>query len=61
MFPRLIAGDADAFFQRLMGRYETSVVPGRFFGRPDHIRIGLGGDPATTRIGLERLAEALGV
>jgi aspartate/methionine/tyrosine aminotransferase len=59
VFPRLVAGDADAFFHRLMTDFETSVVPGRFFGRPDHVRIGLGGDPATTREGLQRLGTAL--
>jgi hypothetical protein len=59
VFPRLAAGDGDGFFARLMSRYETSVVPGRFFGRPDHIRVGLGGDPAMTRGGLERIKAAL--
>jgi len=59
VFPRLVSGDADAFFERLMTRYQTTVVPGRFFGRPDHIRVGLAGDPAMTRTGLERLAAAL--
>jgi len=61
VFPRLVDGDGDAFFARLKARFETSVVPGRFFGRPGHIRVGLGGDPAMTRSGLERLAEALRV
>jgi aspartate/methionine/tyrosine aminotransferase len=59
VFPRLVAGDADGFFTRLMEGYETSVVPGRFFGRSDHIRIGLGGDTAMTRQGLERIRAAL--
>jgi aspartate/methionine/tyrosine aminotransferase len=59
MFPRLVAGEGDGFFRRLMTRFETSVVPGRFFGRPDHLRIGLAGDTAMTRTGLERIAEAL--
>jgi aspartate/methionine/tyrosine aminotransferase len=61
VFPRLKSGDADSLFELLGSRFETSIVPGRFFGRPDHIRIGLGGDPAMTRTGLERLGEALGV
>jgi aspartate/methionine/tyrosine aminotransferase len=59
VFPRLRAGDGDALFARLMADFETSVVPGRFFGLPDHIRVGLGGDPLATRAGLERLARAL--
>jgi hypothetical protein len=58
-FPRLRRGDGDAFFRLLMNDYETSVAPGRFFGAPDHIRIGLGGHPATTREGLTRVARAL--
>jgi hypothetical protein len=60
VFPRLVAGDADGFFTRLMAHYETSVVPGRFFGPGDHVRIGLGGDTAMTRTGLERIRAALG-
>jgi len=59
VFPRLISGDGDALFHRLKAGFEASVVPGRFFGCADHVRIGLGGDPAKTRIGLERLAQAL--
>ena len=59
VFPRLKHTDGDALLQRLMAAFETSIVPGRFFSRPDHIRVGLGGDVETTRIGLERLAAAL--
>jgi hypothetical protein len=58
--PRLLEGDGDRLFGRLMLRYETSLVPGRFFGAPQHVRIGLGADPAMTREGLVRVAEALG-
>ncbi len=60
VFPRLVSGDGEAFYRRLMADYETSVVPGHFFGCPDRIRIGLAGDVAMTHIGLERIAEALG-
>jgi aspartate/methionine/tyrosine aminotransferase len=35
------------------------VVPGRFFGMPDHLRIGLGVEPAAFRGGLERLGRAV--
>jgi aspartate/methionine/tyrosine aminotransferase len=59
VFPRLIDADVDALFQRLTAERETSFVPGRFFGRQNHLRIGLGGDVAMTRTGLERLAAAL--
>ncbi len=58
-FPRLRGGDADAFCDLLAARYETAVVPGRFFGMPDHLRIGLGVEPATFRAGLDRLGRAL--
>lgn len=59
VFPRLVATDGDALFERLMTRYQTSVVPGRYFECPVHVRIGLGGDPAMTRVGLENIARAL--
>ena len=60
VFPRLLHEDGDSLLRRLKAEHETSVVPGRFFGAPNHIRIGLGADPAMTRAGLERLAAALG-
>jgi len=59
VFPRLLADDADELLSRLRSQHQTVVAPGRFFGRENHIRIGLGGDPAMTRIGLERLAGAI--
>lgn len=58
-FPRLRSGSVDRFCEFLRARYETSVVPGRFFEMPDHFRIGIGGDPAMTAEGLKRLAAAL--
>lgn len=60
VFPRLAGTDGDAFFRRLTTEYETSVAPGRFFGMPQHVRVGLGADPAMVRQGLARIAEALG-
>jgi aspartate/methionine/tyrosine aminotransferase len=58
-FPRLRQGDVAGFCRFLRERFETSVVPGIYFERPEHFRIGLAGDTAMTREGLERLAEAL--
>lgn len=58
-FPRLRSGDADALCRLLAEKYETSVVPGRFFESPAHVRIGIGGDTETLRAGLERLGAAL--
>jgi hypothetical protein len=60
-FPRLIRGNGGDFFRLLMRKFETSVVPGGFFGARDHIRIGLGGDPVQTREGLTRISDALAV
>ncbi len=59
IFPRLRQGDGDALLHRLQTRYETGIVPGAFFGAPQHFRVGLAGDPVMTREGLTRLAEAL--
>ena len=58
-FPRLKSGSVDQFCEFLRARYETSVVPGRFFEMPDHFRIGIGGDPSVTGEALNRLAAAL--
>src|ERR1700728_1839339 len=58
-FPQLASGHADAFCQLLLEKYETSVVPGRFFDSPDHFRIGVGGETEKIREGLSRVASAL--
>ncbi len=52
-------GRAEALWRHLRTRYDTSLVPGRFFEAPDHLRLGLCADPATTADGLSRLARAL--
>ena len=58
-FPRLRRGEVDELCQVLREKYETSVVPGRFFEMPQHFRIGIGCDTGTLVAGLERLARAL--
>jgi hypothetical protein len=58
-FPRLTRGDPETFFKLLREKYETTVVPGTFFELPRHFRIGIGGDTANLRAGLERLSAAL--
>jgi aspartate/methionine/tyrosine aminotransferase len=58
-FPRLKRGDPEAFFGLLREKYETTVVPGAFFEMPQHFRIGIGGETAELRAGLERLSQAL--
>jgi aspartate/methionine/tyrosine aminotransferase len=58
-FPRLTHGDPGTFFNLLREKYETTVVPGAFFEMPQHFRIGIGGETAGLRAGLERLGAAL--
>jgi aspartate/methionine/tyrosine aminotransferase len=58
-FPRLRRGSVEALAARLREKYETTVVPGRFFGLSDHFRISYGGLPETLAGGLERLGAAL--
>ena len=58
-FPRLKRGSADELCALLAEKYETSVVPGRFFEMPQHFRIGIGGDTATLTEGLRRVGAAL--
>jgi aspartate/methionine/tyrosine aminotransferase len=59
VFPKVVRGSADAFCSLLARKYETSVVPGRFFEMPQHFRMGMGGDTETLEAGLERLGHAL--
>ncbi|HKO99259.1 MAG TPA: pyridoxal phosphate-dependent aminotransferase [Pyrinomonadaceae bacterium] len=59
MFPRVKGGRAEELFRLLREKYETSVVPGRFFESPDHFRIGLGGETENLTEGLSRMGSAL--
>jgi len=45
--------------QQLATDHDVAVVPGRFFDDDSGVRIGFGGDPATTRRGLEALSRVL--
>jgi aspartate/methionine/tyrosine aminotransferase len=58
-FPRLRDKNADRLCELLRNKYETSVVPGRFFEMPEHFRLGVGGDSEALSGGLERLSRAL--
>jgi aspartate/methionine/tyrosine aminotransferase len=58
-FPRLKSGNVDELCHRLRERYETTVVPGRFFEMPDHFRVAVGCPTETLREGLARLGAAL--
>ena len=58
-FPRLLRGDPDMLNRLLRERYDSSIVPGRFFGLADHFRIGVGQPTGIVEAGLERLGAAL--
>ncbi len=55
VFPQI----ADTICGELRDKYETTVVPGSFFGKPGHIRISLVAEPEILREGLHRLEQAL--
>jgi len=59
VFARVPGGDGDAFAKQLLEKYETSVVPGRFFEMPDRIRIGICCDSEEVDEGLGRVGAAL--
>ena len=58
-FLRLRDGDVDTFLNRLREDFETSAVPGRFFGMRDHFRIGMGVNTEMFGEGLRRIRAAL--
>jgi len=59
IFPKLKWGRVEELSARLRDRYDTSIAPGKFFGMPDHFRIGLGIPVDTFQEGLQRLGRTL--
>ena len=59
LFPRLVRGRVDELHALLIEKYDGSIVPGRWFERPDHFRMGLGAPTERFAAGLERLGAAL--
>lgn len=59
VFPRWTGGDVEPLHELLRSKYDTSIVPGRWFGLPDHFRVGIGGDTEMLTEGLARLGAAL--
>jgi aspartate/methionine/tyrosine aminotransferase len=57
-FVRLSGGTVDSLVEALQ-KNESLVTPGRFFGVPDHFRMGFGMERAQLQGGLARLASAL--
>lgn len=61
LFPRLAGvADASGFAERVARQFGVTVVPGRFFDLPAHVRISVAGTTDNLTGGLARLAEALG-
>jgi hypothetical protein len=58
-FPRLLKGNVDNLYALLTEKYETAVVPGRFFESPQHFRVGMCAEPELFANGIERLGRAL--
>ena len=58
-FPRLLKGKVDDLYTVLHEKYDTAVVPGRFFESPQHFRIGMCAEPPLFSEGVKRLGAAL--
>ncbi|MDH3197798.1 MAG: aminotransferase class I/II-fold pyridoxal phosphate-dependent enzyme [Candidatus Krumholzibacteria bacterium] len=58
-FIRLDGGGVDALVERLVGRHDTIVTPGRFFGAGDCFRIGWGLETDVLEEALTRVGRAL--
>jgi aspartate/methionine/tyrosine aminotransferase len=58
-FPHLKQGSVESLCQLLRKKYETTVVPGKFFEMPEHFRVGIGCNTEMLMGGLERLGAAL--
>jgi aspartate/methionine/tyrosine aminotransferase len=58
-FPRWTGGGTDRLDALLRERYDTAVVPGRWFEMPDHFRVGFVCPTDLLEEGLKRLGAAL--
>ena len=58
-FPLLMKGRVEDLCDLLHEKYDTAIVPGRFFESPRHFRIGMCAEPELFKIGVERLGAAL--
>ena len=58
-FPRLLKGSVDDLSNLLHEKYDTAIVPGRFFESPRHFRVGMCAEPELFKEGVERLRKAL--
>lgn len=58
-FPRLVDGNVEHLCSILRSRFDTTVVPGSFFGCENHFRVGLTAEPSVFSSGLQCLGAAL--
>ena len=58
-FPRWRGGDTQRLDDHLRYRFDTSVVPGRWFEMPNHFRVGFYPDPNDFEQALDRVGRAL--
>jgi len=58
-FPHLLKGRVENLCDLLTAKYDTAVVPGRFFESPQHFRIGMCAEPQLFSEGVQRLGAAL--
>ena len=58
-FPRLLKGRVDDLYTSLHQKYDTAIVPGRFFESPQHFRLGMCAEPELFSEGVQRLGAAL--
>jgi len=58
-FPMLMKGRVNDLSDLLHEKYDTAIVPGRFFESPQHLRIGMCAEPEFFKGGIERLGAAL--
>jgi aspartate/methionine/tyrosine aminotransferase len=59
VFPRLRSGNAEQLCELLRVQFDTSVVPGSFFGCPEHFRIGVGASTEMVQEALQQLGKGL--
>jgi aspartate/methionine/tyrosine aminotransferase len=59
LFPRLKSGGVDRLSEILLNKFETVIVPGRYFEMPDHFRLGISCASEVFQAGISNLEEAL--
>src|SRR6267154_4164605 len=58
-FPCLLKGRVEDLYDSLHRKYDTAIVPGRFFESPQHFRVGMCAEPELFKEGVKRLGAAL--